>query len=78
MLLQRTKMIQQGMGNGIGVLHRNGKEQQQLQHLDICEIVQTVLQKPLLQPFPVALMNGFLRHGITKILSCYFSIFPLE
>ena len=57
-----AEMIQQGMGNGIGIRPWNGIEQQQFQHLNICEIVQTFFQETLLQPLPVAFVDGFCCH----------------
>ena len=77
-LCQTAEMLQQTVGNGIGIGSGNGIEQQQLQNLNICEVVKSFFQKPLLQPLPVAFVDGFLRHSITKNLSCYFRIFPLE
>ena len=59
---QAAEMVQQSVGDGIGVLLGNGVEQQQLQRLDIRKIVQAFLQEAGLQPFPVAFVDGCVCH----------------
>ena len=49
--------VQKGMGNGIGVLHGDGVEQQQLQGLHVRKAVQACTEKPIFQSFPVTLMG---------------------
>ena len=54
---QAAEMIQQPMGNGVGILPWNAVKQQKLQSLNVRKAVQPLLQKPLLQPVPVSCMN---------------------
>ena len=67
-------MVQQRMGDGVGILAGNAVKQRQLQHLHICEIVQTAAKKALLQPLPVSIVN---RHGIHLKKSIFVSLFTL-
>ena len=43
-------MVEQRMGDGVGILPGNTEKQQQLQHLNVREALQPFLQKALLQP----------------------------
>ena len=75
---QAAEVRQQCMGQRIGILHRNGKEQQQFQYLNICEIVQTFLQEPLLQPLPMAFVNRFRCHTHHQKSFLLFSLFDAK
>ena len=70
-------MVEQRMSNGVGVLPGNAEKQQQLQHLDIREALQPLLQEALLQPLAVSVVN---RHNFHLVVlpPCYFVPFPLE
>ena len=61
---QGAEGIQQGVGDGIGILLRNTVEQKQLQDLNLRKTVQSIFQKALLHPFPVPAVYG---HILTSL-----------
>ena len=76
-LIQGAKMLQQRVGQWVGILLGNAVEQQQLQNLMLVEIIQALLPETVFQPLPVAVMNGHWDH-LRVDFPCYFFGFRLE
>ena len=70
-------MVEQRMGDGVGILPGNAEKQQQLQHLNVREALQPFLQEALLQPLAVSVVNRHIFH-LVVLTPCYFVPFPLE
>ena len=52
-----SKMFQESVGNGVGILPGNAVKQQQLQGLYVRKAIHSLLQKPILQALPMAAVN---------------------
>jgi glycerate kinase len=74
---KRTELLDQFMGNLIGVPLGDAVKQKQFQNLMFFEIIQTVLQKPLFQPLSVSCVNRHIFH-LSFDSPCYFGGFSLE
>ena len=72
---QASESVQQGVGNGVGILLWDGIEKQQFQGLYVRKGVQTRLLKPRFQPLAVSFVQRWIGH---KNSPCYFYRFPLE
>ena len=56
-IVQRAEFLQQKMGGFIGIAAGNGIIEQQFQHFMVGKTVQSLLQKLLLFPLSVAIMD---------------------
>ena len=65
-------MVQQCVGNGIGILPGDAVDQQQLQSLMLIEIFQPLFAKPLFQTLAVTIMDRHIFH-LLLVFPCYFS-----